>query len=128
MQKRGKSLAKMKAIVDILLAKETLPPKNRDHQLGGSLSGHRDCHVEPDWILIYKLPNTYPLARRVLGRFAPGTRRASGPVPVIADVRQKNLLRLTTTKVTRHNENHRPRPTRSRSSPSREVASNPRGI
>ena len=32
-------------------------------------------------------PNTYPLARRVLGRFAPGTRRASGPVPVIADVR-----------------------------------------
>jgi len=33
-------------------------------------------------------PNTYPLARRVLGRFAPGTRRASGPVSVIADVRQ----------------------------------------
>ena len=32
-------------------------------------------------------PNTYPLARRVLGRYAPGTRRASGPVPVIADVR-----------------------------------------
>jgi hypothetical protein len=31
-------------------------------------------------------PNTYPLARRVLGRFAPGTRRASAPVPVIADV------------------------------------------
>jgi|GEM_PF-3508097 len=34
-------------------------------------------------------PNTYPLARRVLGRFAPGTRRASGPVPVIADDRQE---------------------------------------
>ena len=33
-------------------------------------------------------PNTYPLARRVLGRYAPGTRRASGPVPVIADVRK----------------------------------------
>jgi len=32
-------------------------------------------------------PNTYPLARRVLGRYAPGTRRAIGPVPVIADVR-----------------------------------------
>jgi len=57
MQKRGKRLAKMKAIVDLLLAKETLPPKNRDHQLGGNLSGHRDCHVEPDWILIYKLLN-----------------------------------------------------------------------
>jgi len=35
-------------------------------------------------------PNTYPLARRVLGRYAPGTRRASGPVPVIADVRLRN--------------------------------------
>ena len=57
MQKRGKSLAKMKAIVDLLLAKETLSPKNRDHQLGGNFSGHRDCHVEPDWILIYKLLN-----------------------------------------------------------------------
>jgi len=31
-------------------------------------------------------PNTYPLARRMLGRYAPGIRRASGPVPVIADV------------------------------------------
>jgi len=36
-------------------------------------------------------PNTYPLARRLLGRFAPGTRRASDPVPVIADDRQKNI-------------------------------------
>ena len=34
-------------------------------------------------------PNTYPLARRVRGRYAPGTRRASGPVPVIADVRKQ---------------------------------------
>jgi len=34
-------------------------------------------------------PNTYPLARRVLGRYAPGTRRASGPVSVIADVSPK---------------------------------------
>jgi mRNA interferase YafQ len=55
MQKRGKSLAKMKAIIDLLLARKALPPKHRDHQLGGNWSGHRDCHVEPDWLLIYKL-------------------------------------------------------------------------
>jgi len=37
-------------------------------------------------------PNTYPLARRVIGRYAPGTRRASDPVPVIADVGHENRL------------------------------------
>ncbi|MFV0337633.1 MAG: type II toxin-antitoxin system YafQ family toxin [Chthoniobacterales bacterium] len=55
MQKRGKDLAKMKTVVDRLLAKESLPPKNRDHQLGDNWSGHRDCHVESDWLLIYKI-------------------------------------------------------------------------
>ena len=55
MQKRGKDLAKLKSIVELLLAKQALPPKNKDHQLGGNWIGHRDCHIEPDWILIYKL-------------------------------------------------------------------------
>jgi len=55
MQKRGKDLAKLKAIVGLLLAEKSLPPKNKDHQLGGNWSGHRDCHIEPDWILIYKI-------------------------------------------------------------------------
>ena len=54
MQKRGKDLAKIKAVIDLLLAEEPLPPKNRDHQLGGNWAGRRDCHIEPDWILIYK--------------------------------------------------------------------------
>jgi len=53
--KRGKDLAKLKAVVDLLLAGQSLPPKNRDHPLGGSWAGHRDCHIEPDWILIYKI-------------------------------------------------------------------------
>ena len=53
--KRGKSLAKLKAVVDLLLADKPLPAKNRDHALGGSWAGHRDCHIEPDWILIYKI-------------------------------------------------------------------------
>ena len=54
MQKRGKDLAKIKAVIDLLLAEEPLSPKNRDHQLGGNWVGRRDCHIEPDWILIYK--------------------------------------------------------------------------
>ncbi len=54
-QKRGKDLAKLKAVIDFLLAEKPLPQKNRDHQLGGNWAGHRDCHIEPDWILIYKI-------------------------------------------------------------------------
>jgi mRNA interferase YafQ len=54
MQKRGKDLDKIKTVIDLLLAEEPLPPKNRDHQLGGNWIGRRDCHIEPDWILIYK--------------------------------------------------------------------------
>lgn len=54
LQKRGKDLARIKAVIDLLLKESPLPPKNRDHQLGGNWSGHRDCHIEPDWILIYK--------------------------------------------------------------------------
>jgi mRNA interferase YafQ len=54
-QKRGKDLAKLKTIIDFLLAKKPLPPKNRDHQLAGIWGGHRDCHIEPDWILIYQI-------------------------------------------------------------------------
>jgi mRNA interferase YafQ len=54
LQKRGKDLAKIKTVIGLLLAEKPLPPKNRDHQLGGNWSGRRDCHIEPDWILIYK--------------------------------------------------------------------------
>jgi mRNA interferase YafQ len=54
LQKRGKDLAKIKTVIDLLLAEIPLPPKNRDHQLGGNWSGRRDCHIEPDWILIYQ--------------------------------------------------------------------------
>ena len=54
-QKRSKDLSKLKEVIDLLLEKKPLPPKNRDHQLSGEWSGHRDCHIEPDWILIYKI-------------------------------------------------------------------------
>ncbi len=64
MRKRGKDLEKVKAVIDLLFAEEPLPPKNRDHKLGGNWIGRRDCHIEPDWILIYKLTEDELLLER----------------------------------------------------------------
>ncbi len=64
MRKRGKDLEKIKAVIDLLVAGEPLPAKNRDHKLEGNWIGRRDCHVEPDWILIYKLTEDELLLER----------------------------------------------------------------
>ena len=53
--KRGKDLGKLKEVAGWLVEGESLPPKNRDHALTGNWIGWRDCHLEPDWLLIYKL-------------------------------------------------------------------------
>ena len=53
--RRGKDLAKLKAAIDLLIDGEVLPPQYRDHPLRGNFAGSRDCHIEPDWVLIYTL-------------------------------------------------------------------------
>ena len=53
--KRGKSKEKLIEVLRILEKGEELPEKYRDHRLSGNWVGRRDCHVEPDWILIYKV-------------------------------------------------------------------------
>jgi mRNA interferase YafQ len=53
-KKQNKDLSKLSAIIDQLAAKERLDAKHRDHPLTGSWKGFRDCHLEPDWILIYQ--------------------------------------------------------------------------
>lgn len=53
MRKRGKDLSKLQEIVRRLATGMMLPPKHRDHPLIGPWAPSRDCHVEPDWILIY---------------------------------------------------------------------------
>ena len=53
--KRGKDLAKLKAVLDLLIAGEKLPAPYKDHPLRGNFAGSRDCHIEPDWLLIYTL-------------------------------------------------------------------------
>lgn len=53
--RRGRDLAKLKAVIDLLIDGEPLPPQYKDHPLRGNFAGSRDCHVEPDWVLIYTL-------------------------------------------------------------------------
>ena len=53
--KRGKDLDKLTAILDLLIAGDDLPAQYKDHPLRGNFAGSRDCHVEPDWLLIYTL-------------------------------------------------------------------------
>jgi mRNA interferase YafQ len=54
-RKRGKDLAKLRSIVEHLACDNNLHPKYRDHALIGRWRPSRDCHVEPDWILIYTI-------------------------------------------------------------------------
>jgi len=53
--KQNKDLYKLRAVIEILAAGQLLEPKYHDHQLSGNWKGHRDCHIEPDWILIYRI-------------------------------------------------------------------------
>lgn len=52
--KRGYKMPLLQAVIDTLRIPATLPEKNKDHQLTGNFSGCRECHIEPDWLLIYK--------------------------------------------------------------------------
>ncbi|HEY8966769.1 MAG TPA: type II toxin-antitoxin system YafQ family toxin [Candidatus Methylacidiphilales bacterium] len=63
-QKRGKDLAALKAAVELLAAGDPLPSRYRDHPLAGLWKGRRDCHIEPDWILIYRLTGEELLLER----------------------------------------------------------------
>ncbi len=54
-KKRGKNLEKLKIIIEHLIEEKPLPEKTRDHILVGNFAGCRECHIEPDWLLIYQL-------------------------------------------------------------------------
>ena len=63
-KKRGYDLDKLEAIVDLLQAQQSLPPKNKDHTLTGEWNHHRECHIQPDWLLIYKIEATFLILER----------------------------------------------------------------
>ena len=55
LKKRRKSFEKLNEIVSLLLSGSELPASCKDHPLKGNYNGFRDCHIEPDWVLIYSI-------------------------------------------------------------------------
>ena len=53
LKKRGCDMEKLLDAIDLLRGGGELPPQYKDHSLHGDYEGHRDCHIEPYWILIY---------------------------------------------------------------------------
>jgi len=54
-EKRGKDLRKLRQALELLIARETLPASYGDHPLKGGWKGYRDAHIEPDWLLLYRV-------------------------------------------------------------------------
>ena len=54
-KKRRLPLEKLKEVVDLLAMGQPLPERNRDHALTGDWVGHRECYIQPDWLLIYRV-------------------------------------------------------------------------
>ena len=55
LKKRGYDLSLIANVIKKLAAGEALPAKNRDHVLNGNFDGCRECHITPEWILIYEI-------------------------------------------------------------------------
>ena len=63
-KKQGKDLRKLKEVVSAIANSEELDERHRDHALSGNWSGSRDCHIEPDWILIYRVDGEFLFLER----------------------------------------------------------------
>lgn len=55
--KRGYDMRLLEKVIELLANQKPLPEKNRDHQLSGDYAGCRECHITPDWLLIYEVAN-----------------------------------------------------------------------
>lgn len=55
LQKRCEDLSLLKEVIMLLCKGKELPKKYRDHSLTGEYAGYRDCHIQNDWVLIYKI-------------------------------------------------------------------------
>ena len=55
--KRGYDLDLLDTVINTLAMQQPLPEKNRDHALSGDYIGFRECHILPDWLLIYRVDN-----------------------------------------------------------------------
>ena len=57
MMKRGCKRELIEQVIDTLLQEKPLEAKYRDHELKGNYAGFRECHIQPDWLLIYRIDN-----------------------------------------------------------------------
>ena len=57
-KRRGKDIEKLKIIMKLLVQAKELPQKHHNHKLKGEYVGYWECHIEPDWLLIYKKTET----------------------------------------------------------------------
>ena len=55
--KRGQSIDLLDNIIRLIAKGEPLPETNRDHALSGNWIGHRECHIQSDWLLVYRVEN-----------------------------------------------------------------------
>jgi mRNA interferase YafQ len=62
MVKSGVSIAKLNTVLELLMSNTPLPARNRPHMLSGEWKGFSECHIEPDWLLIYDLDDREVLA------------------------------------------------------------------
>jgi len=53
------NLAKLDSVIDMLASGEILPAEYKDHQLKGDKAKFRECHIAPDWVLIYEIVKDY---------------------------------------------------------------------
>ena len=63
-KKQQKKLSKLTDVIEKLLSHQKLKQKYKDHSLGGKLGNHRDCHIETDWILIYRVTDDVLILER----------------------------------------------------------------
>lgn len=54
-EKRRKDMSKLRELILLLIAESALPHRYRDHPLRGNWKGYREAHIEPDWLLIYRV-------------------------------------------------------------------------
>lgn len=73
MIRRGKNLDKINEIITLLATDEILPAVLRDHALSGDYEGFRECHIEPNWLLVYKKVDFETIELNELRLVATGT-------------------------------------------------------
>lgn len=64
-RKQDKDLRLLQEIIELLCQEKLLPEKNKDHLLVGNWKGYRECHINPDWLLIYKIDGEVNLLKLI---------------------------------------------------------------